>query len=334
MTHVALITGITGQDGSYLAELLLEKGYSVFGIKRRTSQTHATRIDHIKHRITLNYGDMQDGSSLNNYIHEIVGKNPTMERFEIYNLAAQSHVHVSFEVPEYTAETDAMGVIKLLEIILSLPRKTRDITRFYQAGTSEMFGEVLEVPQDEQTPFNPVSPYAAAKVYAHNVVKIYRRAYELYMVNGILFNHESPRRGANFVTKKIIDAIKDDRELVLGNLDSERDWGHAKDYVRAMWLMMQQNTPDDYAVGTGQAWTVREFVERSFKYDGVKITWKGKGVNERGYDQYGRVRVRIDPEFFRPCEVDRLLCKPTKIKSLGWKTEYNIDSLIKDMFEN
>lgn len=337
MTNVAFITGITGQDGSYLTELLLEKGYHVYGIKRRTSHFDTTRIDHLRDKITLKYGDMQDASGLNNYIHNIISENPKMQRFEIYNLAAQSHVHISFEIPEYTAETDAMGVIKILEIIRSLPEPIRTITRFYQAGTSEMFGAVLETPQNEKTPFNPVSPYAAAKEYAHRIVKIYREGYGIYATNGILFNHESPRRGDNFVTKKIVNAVKNidsQKVLVLGNLDSKRDWGHAKDYVRAMWLMMQQTKPDDYAVGTGQTWTVRDFVERAFRYVNLDITWKGYGVDERGYDQYGNLRVLVDQKFFRPCEVDLLLCDPGKIRSIGWNLEYDINSLIKDMFDN
>jgi len=335
---LALITGITGQDGSYLSELLLDKGYKVYGIIRRTSHFDTTRIDHLLGKITLRYGDVQDGSGLNNYIQQIVNDND-FSILEIYNLAAQSHVQISFEIPEYTAEADAMGVVKLLEIIRSFPDSTKSKIRFYQAGTSEMFGKVLETPQSERTPFNPVSPYAAAKEYAHRIVKIYREGYHIYAVNGILFNHESPRRGNNFVTKKIINGVQDiingkRQSIALGNLDSKRDWGHAEDYVRAMWMIMQQDMPDDYVVGTGQTWSVREFLEKAFAYHGITISWSGSNEQEVGHDQNGNVRITIDPKYYRPCEVDLLLSDPTKIRNIGWMPKYDLDTLIDDMFTN
>ena len=338
MRCCALITGITGQDGSYLAELLLKKGYKVYGIIRRTSYFNTSRIDHIRDNLTLAYGDMQDGSGLQALISKITREN-NYDRFEIYNLAAQSHVKVSFEVPEYTGEVDGIGVLKILEVIKSLPQEDINKIRFYQAGTSELYGKVLETPQSETTPFNPVSPYAAAKEYAYRIVKVYREGYGLYLVNGILFNHESSRRGESFVTKKIVDSVKqisDNKQtyIELGNLDSRRDWGHAKDYVEAMWMIMQQNNPDDYVVGMGVMHTVKEFVEKAFSYKGFSITWSGSGVDEVGTDQDGVVRVKVNSKYFRPCEVDLLLSDPAKIKSLGWKPQYDLDSLIAEMFEN
>lgn len=342
MAKLAFITGITGQDGSYLAELLLEKGYGVYGIVRRTSLLYSsTRLDHIRDRLILRYGDMTDFSGLSNLIAQIVCEKPDFEVFEIYNLAAQSHVAISFEIPEYTADTDAIGALRLLEIIRSLPKKVRNRVKFYQAGTSEMYGKVLETPQSETTPFNPVSPYAAAKVYAHNMVTCYRAGYNLFAVNGILFNHESPRRGVNFLTMKVVKAVKDicagKKEYVeLGNLDSKRDWGHSKDYVRGMWLMLQQDreVPEDYVLATGETHTVREFVEKAFAYKGCQITWEGEGVQEKGYDQDGVVRITINRKYYRPCEVDLLLGDPSKAeKELGWKREYDtLDKLIVDMF--
>lgn len=344
-THLAFITGITGQDGSYLSELLIEKGYKVFGIVRRTSLLFShTRLDKFVDKLNLEYGDLTDGASLTNYIHNIVREHPVFERFEIYNLGAQSHVKISFENPEYTTLVDAVGTLKLLEAIRSLSADTIKRIRFYQAGTSEMYGSVLEKPQKETTPFNPQSPYACAKVYSHYLVKNYREGYNMFLCNGILFNHESPRRGENFVTmkvvnvvKKIANAIESGKELPvlrLGNIESMRDWGHAKDYVRGMWMMLQQDKPDDYVLATGETYSVRDFVERCFKKIGKTIVWSGEGVNEIGTDkESGAVLVKIDKKYFRPCEVEFLLGDPSKaMKVLGWKREYDLDALIDDMF--
>tara|TARA_B100001063_G_scaffold247268_1_gene291943 strand:+ start:7321 stop:8364 length:1044 start_codon:yes stop_codon:yes gene_type:complete len=342
---VAFLTGITGQDGSYLAEFLLKKNYKIYGIVRRTSLVYnSTRIDHIRNKINLRYGDMTDSAGLSNYIHEIIRehfltKPNSGNVFEIYNLAAQSHVKVSFEIPEYTADTDGIGTMRLLEIIRTLPDEIRKITKFYQAGTSELYGKVLETPQKETTPFNPVSPYAAAKLYAYYMTKIYREGYGLYATNGILFNHESPRRGKQFLTMKVVNAVKDifqsKKDFVeLGNLDSKRDWGHAKDYVKGMWLMLQQDKPNDYVLATGKTYTVREFVERAFYFKGFEIKWKGSGINELGIDENGVTRVKINKKYYRPCEVDLLLGDPSKAeKDLGWKRDYDtLDKLIADMF--
>ena len=337
---LAFITGITGQDGSYLTELLLKKKYKVYGIIRRTSLFNTTRIDHLLDKITLRYGDLSDGAGLNNFIHEIIRSNPDFEVFEIYNLAAQSHVKISFEIPEYTADIDGIGVMRLLEIIRTLDDDVRSKVKFYQAGTSELYGKVLETPQSETTPFNPVSPYAAAKLYAYNMVKIYREGYGLFAVNGILFNHESPRRGENFVTAKIINGVKDivngKRDVIqLGNLDSKRDWGHAKDYVYGMWLMLQESYPDDFVLATGKTWTIRQFIEKSFSYKDIKISWSDKGLNEKGIDSNGNTRIIINPKYYRPCEVELLLGDPRKAEdTLGWKRDYELDELIKDMFES
>ena len=339
---LAFITGITGQDGSYLTELLLKKKYKVFGIVRRTSLLYShTRLDHIREKIELRYGDMTDNSGLCNYLFNIISQNTDFEVLEIYNLAAQSHVKVSFEIPEYTANVDGTGVMRLLEIIRSLPVQIQKKIKFYQAGTSEMYGKVMETPQNENTPFNPVSPYAAAKLYAYYMVKVYREGYNLFAVNGILFNHESPRRGKNFLTMKVVNAVKDiatkKKELIeLGNLDSKRDWGHAKDYVKGMWMMLQQDKPDDFVLATGTTYTVREFVNRAFAYKGYAIRWSGLGLNEIGIDQNNKIRVKINPKYYRPCEVDLLLGDPTKAKEkLNWTMEFDtLDKLIKDMFEN
>ena len=339
---LAFITGITGQDGSYLTELLLEKKYKVFGIVRRTSLLYShTRLDHIREKIELRYGDMTDNSGLCNYLFNIISQNSDFEVLEIYNLAAQSHVKVSFEIPEYTANVDGTGVMRLLEIIRSLPVEIQQKIKFYQAGTSEMYGKVLETPQNENTPFNPVSPYAAAKLYAYYMVKCYREGYNLFAVNGILFNHESPRRGKNFLTMKVVNAVKDiatkKKELIeLGNLDSKRDWGHAKDYVKGMWMMLQQEKPDDFILATGKTYTVREFVNRAFAYKGYAISWSGHGMNEIGKDQNNKIRVKINPKYYRPCEVDLLLGDPAKAKEkLNWTMEFDtLDKLIKDMFAN
>ena len=339
---LAFITGITGQDGSYLTELLLEKKYKVYGIVRRTSLLYShTRLDHIREKIELRYGDMTDNSGLCNYLFNIISQNSDFEVLEIYNLAAQSHVKVSFEIPEYTANVDGTGVMRLLEIIRSLPIEIQKKIKFYQAGTSEMYGKVLETPQNENTPFNPVSPYAAAKLYAYYMVKCYREGYNLFAVNGILFNHESPRRGKNFLTMKVVNAVNDiateKKTLIeLGNLDSKRDWGHAKDYVKGMWMMLQQDKPDDFVLATGKTYTVREFVNRAFAYKGYTISWSGLGLNEIGIDQNNKIRVKINPKYYRPCEVDLLLGDPTKAKEkLNWTMEFDtLDKLIKDMFEN
>lgn len=337
---IAFITGITGQDGSYLAELLLEKNYKVYGIVRRTSLLYSsTRIDSIRDKIHLKYGDMTDGAGLSNYIHQIISTNEGFEVFEIYNLAAQSHVKISFEIPEYTADVDGTGTMRLLEIIRTLPELIRNKIRFYQAGTSEMYGKVLETPQHENTPFNPISPYAAAKLYAYFMVKCYRDGYGIFATNGILFNHESPRRGANFLTMKVVNGVKDivskkRDHIELGNLDSKRDWGHAKDYVHGMWLMLQQNKPNDFVLATGETYTVRKFVEKAFAYKGLHIKWKGSGEKEIGVDQQNITRVKINSKYYRPCEVDLLLGDAIKAeKELEWKREFDtLDSLIEDMF--
>lgn len=340
MVNLAFITGITGQDGSYLAELLIEKGYTVYGIVRRTSLLYShTRLQHVRHKLILEYGDMSDGSSLTNYITKITRENEGFGVFEIYNLAAQSHVKISFDIPEYTSVIDGLGTLKLLEAIRTLPDEVKAKTKFYQAGTSEMFGEVLEKPQKETTPFNPQSPYACAKVYSHYLVNNYREAYGLFACNGILFNHESPRRGENFVTMKVVNGVKKLIEpnsyhmITLGNIDSKRDWGHSKDYVYGMWLMLQQDTPDNYVLATGETYTVREFIERCFAKVGIRIVWSGEGVDEIGTDiSTGKLLVKIDQKYFRPCEVDFLLGDATKAETkLGWTREYNLDKLIDDM---
>ncbi len=329
----ALITGITGQDGSYLAELLLDKGYEVHGIIRRSSSFNTARIDHIyqdpherKRRLMLHYGDMTDGSNISRLIESI-------EPDEIYNLAAQSHVKVSFDVPEYTAQADAVGVIRLLDAI----KDARVETRFYQAATSEMFGKVREVPQKETTPFYPRSPYAAAKVYGYWVTVNYREAYGLFACNGILFNHESERRGGTFVTRKItravariVNGLQD--TLHLGNLAAKRDWGYAPDYVEAMWLMLQQDEPDDYVVATGEAHSVEEFCLAAFQQAGMPLHFEGEGLERKGFDEQGNVRVRVDPRYFRPTEVDFLLGDASRARDkLGWEPKVRFDELVARM---
>ena len=345
MSKIAFITGVTGQDGSYLAELLIEKGYKVYGIVRRTSLLYShTRLDHIRDKLILEYGDLSDGSSLTNYITKMTRENEGFEVFEIYNLAAQSHVQISFEIPEYTSLIDGLGTLKVLEAIRTLPPDIRKKTKFYQAGTSEMFGDVLEKPQKETTPFNPQSPYACAKVYSHYLVNNYRDGYNLFACNGILFNHESPRRGENFVTMKIVNGVKKiveqektmnnpDYVLKLGNIDSKRDWGHSKDYVYGMWLMLQQDKPDNYVLATGETYTVRDFIERCFAKVGKVIEWSGEGINEVGREKStGKILVKIDEKYFRPCEVEFLLGDATKAETeLGWTREYDLDRLIDDM---
>ena len=337
--RVALITGITGQDGSYLAELLLEKDYNVYGIVRRTSLVYThKRLEHLRERINMSYGDMADVAGLMSLINNIVRDNPMLEVFEIYNLAAQSHVKVSFEIPDYTSDIDGNGALRLLEIIKNLPDDLRAKTRFYQAGTSEMFGRVRETPQNESTPFNPRSPYACAKLFAHFLTRTYRDAYGIFAVNGILFNHESPRRGDHFVTKKVVNGVKaiakgSNVPIRLGNLDAKRDWGHAKDYVKGMWLMLQADEPDDYVLASGISVSVREFVEKAFAVKKIDIQWKGTELEEKGIDQNGNVVVEIDSKYFRPCEVDLLLGDASKArKALGWVPEFDLDALIGDMF--
>ncbi|MCL4229786.1 GDP-mannose 4,6-dehydratase [Candidatus Dependentiae bacterium] len=329
----ALITGITGQDGSYLSELLLAQGYEVHGIKRRSSSFNTGRVDHLfestQARFFLHYGDMTDATNLIRIIQEVCPD-------EIYNLAAQSHVAVSFETPEYTAQADALGTLRLLEAIriLGLEKKTR----FYQASTSELFGKVAEVPQSESTPFYPRSPYAVAKLYAYWITKNYREAYGLFACNGILFNHESPRRGETFVTRKITRAVARihcgmQQCLYLGNLDARRDWGHAEDYVRAMWLMMQHNEPLDLVVATGHTHSVREFVEYAFAEIGVTIMWQGTGIKEVGINaQTGATFVAVDPRYFRPTEVDVLLGDARKARGiLGWEPRVSFHELVREM---
>eukprot|EP00760_Papus_ankaliazontas_P018762 PhM_4_TR17631/c0_g1_i1/m.63388/K01711/gmd, GMDS; GDPmannose 4,6-dehydratase len=329
----ALITGITGQDGSYLAEFLLEKGYEVHGIIRRASYFNTSRIDHLytNPKLKLHYGDMTDGTVLSFIIMQ---ERPD----EIYNLAAQSHVKVSFEMPEYTAQCDAVGTLKLLDAMRACGLEKS--CRFYQASTSELYGLVQEVPQSEKTPFYPRSPYACAKLYAFWITVNYREAYDMYACNGILFNHESPRRGATFVTQKIIRAAVriargKQEELHLGNLSSLRDWGHAKDYVEGMWMMLQAEKPDDFVLATGEQHSVREFCELAFKHVGFQLKWRGEGASEEGYDEAtGRTLIRVDPRYFRPTEVETLLGDPTKAKTeLGWKHKFDFPALVKDMIE-
>lgn len=331
----ALITGITGQDGSYLAEFLLEKGYEVHGITRRASVSNTARIDHLiaANAVTLYDGDLSDSSSLINIIAKV-------QPDEIYNLAAQSHVQVSFDVPEYSGDVDALGVLRILEAvrILGLTKKTK----IYQASTSELYGKVEEVPQKETTPFHPYSPYAVAKQYGFWITKEYREAYGMFAVNGILFNHESERRGENFVTRKITLAAGRIAEglqdyLELGNLDSMRDWGYAKDYVECMWMILQHETPEDFVIATGEQHTVRDFTEKAFKVNGINIRWEGTGVDEKGYDvDTGKMLVCVNPAWFRPTDVDNLWGDPTKAKTvLGWnpqKTSY--EELIRIMAEH
>jgi GDPmannose 4,6-dehydratase len=330
----ALITGITGQDGSYLTELLLSKGYEVHGIIRRASSFNTDRIDHLyqdRHeshvKLFLHYGDLTDSSNLNRIIEKV---NPV----EIYNLGAQSHVQVSFEVPEYTADVDALGTLRLLDAI----RETKSDARFYQASTSELYGKVMEVPQSETTPFYPRSPYAVAKQYGFWITKNYRESYGLHASNGILFNHESPRRGETFVTRKITMAVARihrgmQESLYMGNIDAYRDWGYAPDFVMMMWMMLQQEKPDDYVVATGEMHTVREFIEKAFGHVGRTIEWRGKGVNEEGIDTTtGKTVVKIDPRYFRPAEVEQLLGNPGKAKrQLGWTPEVTFEKLVKIM---
>jgi len=340
MTKVALITGITGQDGSYLTELLIDKQYDVWGIIRRSSLINTTRIDHLFDKLNLRYGDLTDGINLMNVLTEIKNHyHENLQVLEVYNLAAMSHVKVSFEMPEYTGNVDGLGTLRLLEAIRNsgIPN---DKIRFYQASTSELYGKVVEVPQTEKTPFYPRSPYGVAKLYGYWITKNYRESYGMYACSGILFNHESPRRGHNFVTRKITIALgniikgKQDK-LVLGNIDSLRDWGHAKDYVYGMWLILQNATPDDFVLSTNEYHSVREFVEKTFALKGFNIKWKGEGVNEIGYDEStGRELIFISEKYFRPAEVDELLGDSTKARNeLGWTLKYTFDDLVKEMVD-
>ncbi len=335
---VALITGITGQDGAYLAQFLLNRGYIVHGVKRRSSSINTTRIDHLYHdphernvQFFLHYGDMTDSTALIRLLNETKAS-------EIYNLAAQSHVQVSFETPEYTANTDAIGTLRLLEAIRIL--NLGDKVRFYQASTSELYGKVVETPQRETTPFYPRSPYAVAKLYAYWITVNYREAYGMHASNGILFNHESPIRGETFVTRKITRAVAAIEHalqdvLYLGNLDAKRDWGHARDYVEGMWLILQQPQPEDYVLATGETHSVREFVELAFQCVGRSIVWKGRGVDEKGYcAKTGRMVVAVDPAYYRPTEVDLLLGDPAKARAkLGWKHRTTFPQLVTEMVD-
>jgi GDPmannose 4,6-dehydratase len=342
MVKIAFITGITGQDGSYLAELLLEKNYKVHGFFRRVSQNNSfINIQHIlNHKnLTLHSGDMTDCSSLLNTIRKIeyTFDSLPVERFEIYNLAAQSHVQRSFEMPEYTLESDGLGPLYLLEAMRH--SKYKDIIRFYQASTSELFGKVQAYPQNESTPFYPRSPYGVAKLYGYWIVKNYRESYNLYAVNGILFNHESPRRGKDFVTRKITSTLArivrgEQQVLELGNLDAKRDWGHAKDYVEGMWRILQAEQPDDYVLATNEVHSVREFCEIAFKQKGYILSWSGSQDKEEGYDQDGNLRIKVNPEYYRPAEVDILCGDATKAEThLGWKRSYTFETLVKEMVD-
>jgi len=337
---IAFVTGITGQDGSYLTELLLEKGYYVHGLIRRSSLINTSRIDHVfeNKNLFLHYGDLTDSSCLTSILSKIKNKYTDMTRLEIYNLAAQSHVKVSFEMPEYTADADAFGTLKLLEAIRS--NNLESITRFYQASTSELFGLVQEIPQKETTPFYPRSPYGVAKLYSYWIVKNYRESYNMYACNGILFNHESERRGHNFVTRKVtlgLDKIlkNETDRLVMGNIDSERDWGHAEDYVEGMWRILQHDNPEDFVLSTGEKHTVREFIEEAFKLKDIEIAWKGENVNEIGYDKKtGKEYIFINEKYYRPAEVDLLIGDATKAKEmLGWEPKIKFKELVKRMVE-
>lgn len=342
MCKVALVTGITGQDGSYLAELLLEKNYDVWGIVRRSSNINTDRIDHLysNKKLILKYGDLTDSANILHILSNIKNKyGDELERLEVYNLGAMSHVAVSFEMPEYTGQVDGLGTMRLLEGLRSsgIPM---DKIRFYQASTSEMFGKVQEVPQTEKTPFYPRSPYGVAKLYGYWITKNYRESYNMFAVNGILFNHESPRRGPTFVTRKVTRGLgmilKGERHnLVMGNLDSLRDWGHAKDYVYGMWLMLQSDIPDDYILATNEMHSVREFIEKAFALKGFNIKWKGSGLDEIGYDDNtGRELIFVNERYFRPAEVDELCgCSDKAKNELGWVPQVSFDDLVKEMVE-
>ena len=335
MKKKALIFGITGQDGSYLTKFLINKNYIVHGVKRRSSSLNTERIDEIYNdekkgkKLYLHYGDVTDTNSVFTIINKIKPN-------EIYNLAAQSHVAVSFNIPEYTSNTDALGTLRILDSILKINKKIK----FYQAGSSEMFGKVLEIPQNENTPFYPRSPYAAAKVYSHWITVNYRESYKIFASNGILFNHESPVRGETFVTRKIVRGLcnikfKKQKKLILGNLYSKRDWGHAKDYVEAMWKILQYKKPDDFVISTGKQYTIKQFVNFTAKKLGIKLKWRGQNINEKAYDQNGNVIIECSKKYFRPSEVNTLLGDSTKAKKiLKWKPKHNINSLIDDMINH
>ena len=337
MKKKALIFGVTGQDGSYLSEILINKGYEVHGVKRRSSSINTKRIDHIyqdphdsRRNFFLHYGDITDSTSVSKIINDIKPN-------EIYNLAAQSHVAVSFEVPEYTANADALGALRILEAIKF--HKFENKTKFYQAGTSEMFGKVQTIPQNEKTPFYPLSPYGVAKVYAHWITKNYREAYKIFAANGILFNHESPRRGETFVTKKIVVALCKiklgmQKKLYLGNLYAKRDWGHARDYCYAMWKILQQKEPDDFIIATGKQYSIKEFITLTAKELDIKIKWKGKGLKEKAYDENNKPIIECDKAYLRPLDVNTLLGDPSKArKKLKWKPTTDIQALVKEMVE-
>lgn len=339
MNKVAFITGITGQDGSYLAEFLLEKDYYVYGIIRRSSLIRTTRIDHLNQNPKFHtfYGDLIDASGLLLVLNQIAEKHPNCAQFEVYNLGAQSHVKVSFELPDYTGQVDGMGTLHLLEAVRS--SKLYPVSRFYQASTSELYGEVQEVPQKETTPFYPRSPYGVAKLYAYWIVKNYREAYQMYACNGILFNHESKRRGETFITRKVTlglgKILRGEAEtLRVGNLDARRDWGHAYDYIRGMWMMLQKDTPDDYVLATGQMTTVRDFIEKVFACRGIVLRWEGSGVEEKGIGPDGRVYIEVDARYFRPAEVHQLCGDASKAhQELGWYPEISLDQMIVEMVE-
>ncbi len=336
--NIALITGVNGQDGSYLAELLLEKNYTVWGLIRRCSSINTQRIDHLYNHpnLKLRYYDLSDSVKIVNVLDEIYKFSSEINVLEVYNLAAMSHVKVSFELPEYTGNIDGLGVLRILEAIKNSPLKEK--TRFYQASTSELYGKVVEVPQNENTPFYPRSPYGVAKLYGYWITKNYREAYDIFACNGILFNHESPRRGPTFVTRKITIALnnilkgKQDK-LVLGNIDAKRDWGHAKDYVYGMWLMLQQDKPDDFVLSTNKFYSVREFIVAAFALKNMNIKWKGKGIDEIGYDEKtGKELIFISEKYFRPTEVDELLGDCSKANNiLNWKPSYSFEKLVEEM---
>ena len=341
MVKVALVTGITGQDGSYLAELLLSKDYKVWGLIRRSSDINTKRIDHlyVNKNLILRYNDMTDSANILHILSEIRDTYDNMERLEIYNLAAMSHVKVSFEMPEYCGNVDALGTLRILEAIRSSGMQNK--IRFYQASTSELYGLVQEVPQNENTPFYPRSPYGVAKLYGYWIVKNYRESYNMFACNGILFNHGSPRRGPTFVERKITRGLnmilKGEREkLVMGNLNSKRDLGHAKDYVEGMWLMLQQDKPDDYCLSTGVYFSIREIIETAFKFRGFNIKWRGEGLEEVGFDEKtGKELIVVSKDYFRPAEVEELLGDSSKArKELGWKPQYTFEKLIEEMVDN
>ena len=336
---IAIITGITGQDGSYLSELLLSNDYEVWGLLRRSSTNNVSRIEHIIDKLNLVYGDMTDKSSLQNIFNEAIKDKENIDVIEVYNLAAMSDVKISFDNPEYCIDTNGKGTLYLLDIIRF--SKYKDLIRFYQASTSELYGLVQEIPQKEKTPFYPRSPYAVSKLYSYWITVNYRESYNIHASNGILFNHESPRRGENFVTRKITKGLskilKGELEyLELGNLNSKRDWGHTKDFVKGMWMILQSENPEDYVLSTNESYSIRDFINIAFTLKGFNIQWRGEGINEEGYDlSTGRVLIKVSEKYFRPCEVDQLLGDSSKvIKALNWKREYTFEKLVKEMTEN